>query len=140
MRNPLASPLWRNSAFVRVWSAATVSIFGSLITRIALLLAAILLLGSGAFEVAVLRSLELGATLLVGLVAGAWVDRLRRRPVLIWADLGRAALLASIPIAFVMDALTYWQLLAVSGLAAILRPSSILRTTPTCRRSSRVST
>lgn len=120
MRNPLASPLWRNSAFVRVWSAATVSIFGSLITRIALPLAAILLLGSGAFEVAVLRSLELGATLLVGLVAGAWVDRLRRRPVLIWADLGRAALLASIPIAFVMDALTYWQLLAVSGLAAIL--------------------
>jgi len=120
MRIPLASPLWHNSAFVRVWSAATVSIFGSLITRIALPLAAILLLGSGAFEVAVLRSLELGATLLVGLVAGAWVDRLRRRPVLIWADLGRAALLASIPIAFVMDALTYWQLLAVSGLAAIL--------------------
>ncbi|HEX5148500.1 MAG TPA: MFS transporter, partial [Candidatus Limnocylindrales bacterium] len=86
----------------------------------ALPLAAILVLGSGAFEVAVLRSLELGATLLVGLVAGAWVDRLRRRPVLIWADLGRAALLASIPVAFLLGVLTYWQLLAVSGLAAIL--------------------
>jgi MFS family permease len=120
VRNPFGSPLWRNAAFLRVWSAATISIFGSLITRIALPLAAILVLGSGAFEVAILRSLELGATLLVGLVAGAWVDRLRRRPVLIWADLGRAALLASIPIAFMLDVLTFWQLLAVSGLASIL--------------------
>ena len=88
VRNPFASPLWSNSAFVRVWGAATISIFGSLITRMALPLAAILILGSGAFEVAVLRGLELGTTLVVGLVAGAWVDRLRRRPVLIWADLG----------------------------------------------------
>ncbi|HEX5148126.1 MAG TPA: hypothetical protein VFW02_03515, partial [Candidatus Limnocylindrales bacterium] len=120
MRNPFSSPLWRNAAFLRVWSAATISIFGSLITRMALPLAAILVLGSGALEVAVLRSLEVGATLLVGLVAGAWVDRLRRRPVLIWADLGRAVLLASIPVAFALGALTYWQLLLVSGLAAIL--------------------
>jgi len=120
VRNPFDSQLWRNAAFARVWTAATVSIFGSLITRMALPLAAILVLGSGAFEVAVLRGLDLGATLLVGLVAGAWVDRLRRRSVLIWADLGRAVLLASIPIAFALGILTYWHLLVVSGLAAIL--------------------
>lgn len=120
VRNPFSSPLWQNTAFVRVWGAATISIFGSLVTRIALPLAAILVLGAGAFEVAVLRSLELGATLLVGLVAGAWVDRLRRRPVLIWADLGRVVLLASIPVAFAFGVLTFWQLLAVAGLAAIL--------------------
>ena len=120
MIDPLDSPLWRNPAFARVWSAATISIFGSLITRIALPLAAILVLGAGALEVALLRSLDLGATLVVGLVAGAWVDRLRRRPVLIWADLGRAALLASIPVAFALGVLTYWQLLTVSGLAAVL--------------------
>ena len=120
MRNPFASPLWRNQAFVRVWSAATISIFGSLVTRIALPLAAILVLGSGALEVAILRSLDLVATLILGLVAGAWVDRLRRRPVLIWADLGRAALLGSIPVAFALGVLTFWQLLTVSGLAAIL--------------------
>jgi len=120
VRNPFRSTLWRNSAFVRVWGAATISIFGSLVTRMALPLAAILVLGAGAFEVAVLRSLELGATLLVGLVAGAWVDRLRRRPVLIWADLGRAALLGSVPVAFALGVLTFWQLLAVSGLAAVL--------------------
>jgi len=120
VRNPFASPLWRNPAFVRVWTAATVSIFGSLVTRIALPLAAILVLGSGALEIAVLRSLDLVATLIFGLVAGAWVDRLRRRPVLIWADLGRAALLGSIPVAFALGVLTFWQLLIVSGLAAIL--------------------
>jgi Na+/melibiose symporter-like transporter len=120
VRNPFGSPLWQNSAFVRVWGAATISIFGSLVTRIALPLAAILVLGAGAFEVAILRSLELGAALLVGLAAGAWVDRLRRRPVLIWADLGRAALLASVPVAFAFGVLTLWQLFLVSALAAIL--------------------
>jgi len=120
VRNPFSSPLWRNQAFVRVWSAATVSIFGYLITRIALPLLAILTIGAGAIEVAVLRSIDLGATLIFALVAGAWVDRLRRRPVLIWADLGRAVLLASIPAAFVLGALTYWQLLVVAGLTAVL--------------------
>ena len=120
VRNPFASPLWRNQAFVRVWSAATISIFGSLITRIALPLVAILVLGSGALEVALLRGLDLGATLVFGLVAGAWVDRLRRRPVLIWADLGRAALLGSVPVAFALGVLSFPQLLVVSGLAAIL--------------------
>jgi Na+/melibiose symporter-like transporter len=120
VRKPFASPLWQNQAFVRVWGAATISIFGSLITGMALPLAAILVLGAGAIEVAMLRTLELGAALVVGLVAGAWVDRLRRRPVLIWADLGRVALLGSIPIAFAFGALTFWQLLIVTGLASIL--------------------
>ncbi len=120
VHQPIPPSLWSNSAFVRVWSAATISIFGSLVTRIALPLAAILVLGSGALEIAVLRGLELGAALVFGLVAGAWVDRLRRRPVLIWADLGRAFLLGSVPVAFALGVLTYWQLLLVSALAAFL--------------------
>ncbi len=102
VRNPFVSPLWQNHAFVRVWGAASISIFGSLITRIALPLVAILTLGAGPIEVAILRSIDLVAALFVGLVAGAWVDRLRRRPVLIWADLGRAVLLGSIPLSFVL--------------------------------------
>jgi len=120
VRNPFASPLWQNHAFVRVWSAASISIFGSLITRIALPLVAILTLGAGPIEVAILRSVDLVAALIVGFVAGAWVDRLRRRPVLIWADLGRAVLLGSIPISFVLGTLALWQLIAVAGLAAVL--------------------
>jgi hypothetical protein len=117
---PFASPLWRNGAFVRVWSAATISIFGSLITRLALPFVAILVLGAGPFEVAILRSLDVLAATGFGLVAGAWVDRLRRRPVLIGADLGRALLLATVPLAFVLGILTLAQLFLVTLLTAIL--------------------
>jgi MFS family permease len=120
VRNPFTSPLWSNNAFVRVWAAASISIFGSLITRIALPLVAILTLDAGAIEIAVLRSMDLAAALIVGLVAGAWVDRLRRRPVLIWADLGRAALLGIIPVSYLLGTLALWQLLAVAAAAAVL--------------------
>jgi MFS family permease len=120
VRNPFASPLWQNHAFVRVWSAASISIFGSLITRFALPVIAILTLHAGPFEVAVVRSIDLLSALLVGFVAGAWVDRLRRRPVLIWADLGRAALLLTIPVSFVLGTLALWQLIAVAAAAAVL--------------------
>jgi MFS family permease len=120
VRRPFQSPLWSNSAFVRVWSAATISIFGSLVTRMALPFVAILVLGAGAFEVALVRSIDLLAALLFGLIVGAWVDRLRRRPVMIWADLGRAVLLVTIPIAAVGGWLTLAQLLLVSFTVAIL--------------------
>ncbi len=116
---PSAS-LWRNGAFLRVWAAATISVFGSLVTRIALPFVAILVLRAGPIEIAVLRSLELVAALLFGFVAGAWVDRLRRRPVLIWADLGRAILLGSIPVAALGGWLTLPQVYVVSALAAVL--------------------
>src|SRR3954451_7580932 len=92
--------LWRNGAFQRVWSAATISIFGSLVTRVALPFVAIVTLNADAIGVALVRSMDLIAGLAVGLVAGAWVDRLRRRPVLVGADLGRAALLSLIPLAW----------------------------------------
>ena len=112
--------LWRNGAFLRLWAAATVSVFGSNVTRIALPFVAILTLRAGPIEIAVLRSLDLVAALLVGFVAGAWVDRLRRRPVLIWADLGRAALLGSIPLAAFGGWLTLPQVFAASAAAAVL--------------------
>ena len=112
--------LWRNRSFVAVWSAGTISIFGSLITRTALPWAAILVLDAGALDVAALRGVEQVAALIFGLVAGAWVDRLRRRPIMIWADIGRAILLASIPIAFLANALGMAQLVIVAFLAAVL--------------------
>jgi Na+/melibiose symporter-like transporter len=114
------SPLWRNQAFVRVWTAATISVFGSLVSGIALPFVAILVLNAGPLQVAALGMVELAAALLVGLVAGAWVDRLRRRPVLIWADLGRAVLLGSIPVAFVAGVLSLGQLVLVAFLASVL--------------------
>jgi predicted MFS family arabinose efflux permease len=118
--SPPAAPLWRNGDFVRLLGAATVSQIGSFITRTALPFAAILILGAGAGEVAVIRGAEIVAGLTIGLFAGAWVDRLRRRPVMIWADLGRALLLGSIPVAFVAGQLTLLHLILVAFGAAVL--------------------
>jgi MFS family permease len=115
-----APALWQDRSFLAVWSAGTVSLFGSLITRTALPFAAILVLNAGPLEISMIRSAELIAGLIVGLFAGAWVDRLLRRPILIWADLGRAVLLASIPVAFVLNALYLPQLLFVAFAAAVL--------------------
>ena len=121
---PDGGALWRNRSFLAVWSASTISIFGSLITRTALPFAAILVLDAGPLEISAIRSAELVAGLIFGLVAGAWVDRLRRRPILIWADLGRAVLLASIPVAaiggFLTGAIGLWHLVFVAFSAAVL--------------------
>ena len=108
--------LWRHADFLRLWGAQTVSQFGSQITLLALPLAAIVTLDATPFEVALLGALEYLPFLLVTLPAGVWVDRLRRRPLLIAADFGRALVLVSVPLAWAFDALTIWQLFAV-GLA-----------------------
>jgi MFS family permease len=112
--------LWRNGPFQRVWAAATISIFGSLVTRVALPFVAIMTLNSDAIGVAAVRSMDLIAGLAVGLVAGAWVDRLRRRPVLVGADLGRALLLGLIPLSAIGGWLSMPLLLIVALLTAVL--------------------
>src|SRR6185437_16238774 len=105
--------LWRQPDFLKLWSAETVSQFGTQISQLALPLAAIDVLHASAFEVAALATVEFLPFLLVSLPAGVWVDRMPRRPILVIGDLARAALLASIPIAYFFDALTIWQLYAV---------------------------
>ena len=111
--------LWRQSDFLKLWSAETVSQFGTQISQLALPLAAIDVLHASAFEVATLTTIEFLPFLLVSLPAGVWVDRLPRRPILIAGDLARAGLLASIPIAYFFDALTIWQLYGVGFLVGI---------------------
>jgi predicted MFS family arabinose efflux permease len=84
------------------------------VTRTALPLVALLALGAGAREMAYLVISASVGVLLVGLVAGAWVDRLQRRPILVWTDVIRAALLFSIPTAYAIGALRIEQLYAVA--------------------------
>ena len=115
--------LWRSGAFTRLWAAATISDFGSFVTRTALPLAAIYVLKAGPLDIAALRGLEFIGYLLIGLIAGAWVDRLRRKPIMVGADLGRALLLGSIPVAAALGGLTLVQLLAVTFFAAMLSTS-----------------
>jgi MFS family permease len=111
--------LWRQSDFLKLWSAQTVSQFGTQISQLALPLAAIDVIHASAFEVAALTAVEFLPFLLVSLPAGVWVDRLPRRPILIAGDLARAGLLASIPIAYFFDALTIWQLYGVGFFVGI---------------------
>lgn len=96
-----------------LWAAQTVSQLGSQISGLAIPLVAILVLGASTFEVAVLTVLGWAPFFFISLPAGAWIDRLPRRPILIAADWGRAVALASIPLAYVFDAMTLPQLYVV---------------------------
>ena len=111
--------LWRHADFLKLWSAETVSQFGTQVSQLALPLAAVLVLDASAFQVAALGTVEFLPFILFTLPAGVWVDRLPRRPILIAGDLGRAALLATIPIAYLMDALTLGQLYVVGFLVGV---------------------
>ncbi len=80
--------LWRNRDFLKLWSAETISQFGSQVDDIAIGLVAILVLDASAFEVALLATIQFLPFILFTLPAGVWVDRLRRRPILIAATSG----------------------------------------------------
>ncbi|MFG3256883.1 MFS transporter [Streptomyces sp. NPDC048172] len=100
--------------FRQLFHAAAVSHFGTHVTLVALPLIATLQLDASAFEVGLLTAVETVAFLLIGLPAGAWVDRARKLPVLLRADLVRAVAMGSVPVAAVCDALTMAQLYAVA--------------------------
>ncbi|MFN8621962.1 MAG: MFS transporter [Chloroflexota bacterium] len=110
---PRSGSLWRNGSFMKLWTAETISQFGSQVSLLAIPLVAIVVLGANAFEVALLSTVEFLPFILFSLPAGAWVDRLRRRPILIAGDLGRAVSLASVPIAYALGVLSVPQLLVV---------------------------
>src|SRR5918993_5066735 len=97
--------LWHHRDFLRLWAGDSISQIGTTVTFIALPLLAIQVLDATPFEVGLLTTFETAAFLLVGLPAGAWVDRLRRRNVLITGDLGRALLPGSLPLARKFDVL-----------------------------------
>src|SRR4029453_3527096 len=113
--------LWRHPDFVKLWAGETISVFGSLIGRTALHFTAILVLDARPFEIATLLAMSIVPELIFAPFVGVWVDRLRRRPIMIAADIGRAALLASIPVTYAFDALSMEQLYVVSFLTGILR-------------------
>jgi MFS family permease len=109
-------PLWRRGDFLKLWAAQTVSDFGARITREGVPYAAVLTIGANPIQMGVLAALSLGPSVVVGLIAGGLVDRVRRRRVLIAADLIRAAVLATIPLA----ALMHWFSMAELYVAAFI--------------------
>src|SRR5919198_357215 len=106
--------------FTKLWLGRTVSELGSGIGATALPLAAVLVLKATPLQMGLLAAISTAPVLIVGLPAGAWVDRLRRRPVLIAADVGRAVLLASIPLAALLHVLDIEQLYVVAALVGVL--------------------
>jgi MFS family permease len=115
-------PLLReNFVFRRFWIGQTISLFGDQVSIIALPLVAVLVLHANAAQMGYLIAAELVPNLLFALHAGAWVDRRgRRRQLMILTDLGRGALVATIPIAYAFDALTIHQLYVVAFLVGSL--------------------
>jgi MFS family permease len=90
--------LWRHSGFRTLWIGQTISVFGSQVTTLALPLTAVLTLKATPAQMGVLGAAQYAPALLVSLLAGVWIDRVRRRPILIGVDLGRALLLLVIPL------------------------------------------
>jgi MFS family permease len=114
-------PLLRDRPFRRYWSAQTISMFGDQVSSIAMPLAAVLVLHAGAADMGYLSALEWLPSLLFALPAGVWVDRRgHRRATMIAADLGRLAVMASIPVCYGLGLLSLGQLFAVAFCAGTL--------------------
>jgi MFS family permease len=118
MRRP-SGPLWSHRDFLKLWTGQSISEFGSQISQLAIPWVALVTLNATAFEVASLGTVEFLPFVLFTLPAGVWVDRLRRKSVLIVGDVGRAILLSSIPVAYVIGHLTLAQLYVVGFLVGI---------------------
>lgn len=106
--------------FRRLWVADAISQLGTRMTFLAAPLVAVLYLNASTFEVALVRTCETVGWLLFGLLAGAWVDRIRCRPVLLVTDFGRAALMLTVPVAAFLGVLGLWQLYVVMFLVGVL--------------------
>ena len=112
--------LWRSHEFVKLWVGQTISEIGSRVSREGIPLTAVLILHASPADMGMLTALGGLAALVAGPAAGWLADRTRRKPLMIAADLGRAALLASIPWAYSHGALTLPLLLIVAAIAGML--------------------
>ncbi|WP_248146729.1 MFS transporter [Microbacterium aoyamense] len=114
-----ARSLWRDANFMRMWGGQAFSQFGAQITELAIPVLAVLILNATEFEVGVLTASGFAAFLLVGLPAGAWIDRMRKRHVMIVADAVRAIALAALPLLWWAGVLHMWHLYVVALIMGI---------------------
>jgi MFS family permease len=113
--------LWRHRDFLLLWAGQSVSEIGSSITVLALPLAAVVLLDASTFQVGLLTAMSTVPFLLVALPAGALVDRAAKHRLMMWCDLGRLLLMASVPLATLPGLhLTFVHLLIVALLTGVL--------------------
>lgn len=115
----LKGRLRRHPEFLKLWVGTTIDLFGGQVTDLALPTLAILWLHASPFQVGLLVALEFVGYPALGLIAGVWADRLPRRPIMIIANIGPMLALASVPLAFALNALTIYQLFAVALLLGV---------------------
>jgi MFS family permease len=115
----LGGNLWRDGEFLKLWGGQAISEVGSQVSLLALPTVAILVLGASPFQVGLLAASENLAFPVLGLVAGVYVDRLRRRPIMIVCDVGRLLALATVPVAFALGVLSMGQLYAVGLIVGV---------------------
>jgi len=114
------SELWRHRSFLRLWAAQTLSAFGARITRTALPIIAVETLDAPPELVGVLVTANVAPSVILALVAGGFVDRARKRPIMIAADLVRAAVIVSLTIAWAFGALAMAHAIAVGAIVGAL--------------------
>ena len=118
MRRP-SGDLWHHSDFLKLWTGQSISEFGSQVSALAIPWLAAKGLHASPIAFSLLGVLGFLPFILFALPAGVWVDRLRRRPILIAGDAGRAVLLAWVPIAWGLGILTMWQLFVIEFVVGI---------------------
>jgi Na+/melibiose symporter-like transporter len=117
---PASRSLYRHADFMKLWTGETISLFGTRVGSVAMSFAAVITLRATPFQMGLLSAAGYVPSVVFSLVTGAWVDRLRRRPIMILADLGRTAVLATVPLAAIYGVLTMRHLYFVVLLAALL--------------------
>lgn len=115
-----APTLWRDRDFRRLWAGQTASQFGAQAGQVTLPLLAVVALNADSTQLGALRAVQQIPILLFSLFVGVWVDRWRSRNVMVLADLGRAAALAAIPVAFLFGVLGIPVLLTLAFLIGVL--------------------
>src|SRR6478752_760519 len=116
--DPGASPgagrsIWREPAFPRYWTAATISSFGTALTAVALPVLVVDVLHASPGQIGVISAAQFVPYAVLGLFAGVFVDRWRRKPVLVWASIGRAVCLGAVPVLWLLGVLQIWHLVAL---------------------------
>jgi MFS family permease len=116
---PRFTSLWQHPDFLTMWAAQTLATLSANVTNLAVPLIAALSLHASPFEMGLLSTMATLPNILIGLFAGPWADRTQRRPIMIAADVIRALLLCSIPIAVIFNMLTIGQLYIVLFLCGV---------------------
>ena len=116
---PASPTLWRHPGFLRLWGGETTSQFGSQLGLLAVPVLAVSVLDASPFQIGLLEAAGTAAFLLVGLPAGAWIDRVLKRRVMLRADLARAVAMGAVPVLAVTGVLQMWHLLVVAALVGV---------------------